>query len=248
MNAGNSMDPISWIQQQLGNAWQNLPNFWGTTTPEAQQTEPEVLREEATSEQNLPSPGTQNQNSQSDAQNQNAIATTHDPKAKTGAVAEKSIPVERPEELTVALFLLRCDTMRYCEEKLKKRYEKTQSIARDQQILHDIQRKIMAQAKDDGTCDLTALRNTPEWKELSQKAQGITINLPDKDILSKEEKDLYLRILENRDKDYDRDLKLCMQETQQFVQEKNQAYAELKSLWDKHSDILKKIMQNIPSR
>jgi len=230
MNRNDSVGAAPWWQT-LGNMF---PNPWNTAT---QDTAPQPPDDNMQAKEELPP-----------EHNPDLSQETNNSNAATEVNQEKSVPVERPDELIAALYLLRCDTVKFCEKKLRAMYEKTQNVAKDQQLLHDVQRKLMECVKDDGKCDLTALRKTPEWKELSKKVQGISINLPDKDVLSKEEKDLYLRILENRDKDYDRDLKLCMQESQQCIQERDRCYAELKTLWDKHSEIIKKILANVPSR
>lgn len=156
-------------------------------------------------------------------------------------------PVKRHNSLVGELLALKTEAIDYATKKAKIAYEKLAQKQSANKQLTDLMAAITAQTERDGT--LKIKKEDKVFKELllGAKNQGVTLDT-EKESYSKDEVGKLISQVELRSRNLETDLKLGINEVQESVHQRNLYFQEIKSLWDKFFEVIKKIINAIIPR
>lgn len=140
------------------------------------------------------------------------------------------------------MHLLKVEAMGHAEKKVRTAYEKVKALNEKTKLLTNVLQHITANPSQDGSYEI----KDDETKKLFSDAINVGLNVTrDKHSFSKEEKDTLLRNIELLNRNLDTDIKLATNEVQEGLHTRNTYYQELKTMWDKIIEAVKKILGGI---
>ncbi len=156
-------------------------------------------------------------------------------------------PIKRHNSLVGELLALKTEALAYATDKAQRVYTRLTATHTQNKELTELLSKITTKTEKDGSMKLSD--DDTEFKTLLKKAQQQKIQVDvEKKKYSKDEVGKLVSQVELASRNLETDLKLGVNEVQESIHQRNLYFQELKSLWDKFFDAIKKIISAIVSR
>ena len=167
--------------------------------------------------------------------------------AEAPAVTAVPPPLKQSDELIESLFLLHAEHLEHSSEKCKRTYHQFKGLHDNHQTLTSLLDKINQKTDEKGK--LHILAEDKELIELLERAkkQGIEVDL-DKKAYEKDHVGKLVSSIENKTGHYQTDLKLKEKELNECEHQRNLCMQILKTMFDKYSEVIKKILNAVSSR
>ncbi len=191
---------------------------------------------------------TGNSNPEDDLNSSLPISKNPNDSSETGSVDELD-PLKAKEDyskfsLVHLLALFRAEAMHHCENKAKVPYLKVKEAQEKNRDLTQLLKVFTAQSDNQG--DFEA--QDEKTLELLARAKSLGVEIPDKTKFTKAERDSAIRNIDYSLKVIGDDIRIGFNDAQEALQQRNTFYQELKTCWDKITEVIRKFIQAITPR